>query len=695
MPDYFAKAHDILKLCDRYQDSKIHYCPDCIGVINNDLLNQIRTKNGFRALKHHCVFRFSYKQHCCNSEDFYQISKEDFLLAIADVKASAISRKLNIAFRRGAGKHKRIIWNTYHLWIYKKIDECIGQPPDDTTLLNEIVNSNNINEVFENRKEQIQRRSEDAWKCPFASLMTHSLLTEKWYNFLIKNSDYLNVPDQINSVSDALKISSDIQGSTSKKYPKEGLPIYFVRLKLFANQSLSRIADVEIIRQIEEIIESIPNYFYGSQELYTLYDEIVFVIPDPGENVKSYIERTLQSIERFTTNYYFEGNFSRKTRLLRKDLLLAYDDLFKEFEHNFYPPLKQKIAPDLREIGENNIEAYRSKLCELCNMAEAKKTFWKFNEEEEKKKIHECLCQHCFNIRDNQKRINEAIEKGEEVPHGIGYKIAKWENERPDSRLCFIKIDLNLNLLNELFKKILLREFPLERYKDKFNDENIGFSIIYEFLNKFKEEFLPSLKSKITQGKFSKIDEKTGISNEFDILDNFICLRFDDMSEMKVVLKEFVDTYTTFFPQFKGLYDSKNVSDDGKNKKAVFPINFSATISNIKFPFFEAWQYLNQQKENLVNILTVRNFELVMDYREYQKLSWLNFEDKEISSFLHKLAEIDERSRSELLINTEIYNQNEQGEIFSGVNRFYSIKQLINFFKLTRKNYVYTDEVEE
>lgn len=168
------------------------------------------------------------------------------------------------------------------------------------------------------------------------------------------------------------------------------------------------------------------------------------------------------------------------------------------------------------------------------------------------------------------------------------------------------------------------------------------------------------------------------------------------MSEMKVVLKEFIDNYTTFFPQFKGLYGSKNVSDDGKNKKAVFPINFSATISNIKFPFFEAWRYLNQQKENLVNILTVRNFELLMGYREYQKLSGLNFEDKEISSFLHKLAEIDERSQSELLINTEIYNQkNEQREIFAGVNRFYSTKQLINFFKLTRKNYVYTNEAEE
>ena len=681
MTEYYSKEHDILKLCDRHKGKKIHYCPDCLN--DKTLLEELKKVKGFRALKHHCVFKWTVDQHCCIDDE--SITKEDLFLAIADVKASVISRKLNIGYRKG--HKKQSIWNTYHLWINREINECVGKPPDDATILQGIVDSEDIGKVFKNNEEQIKQRSEDAWRCPFASLMTHSELTERWFHFFVKNNDYFQVPESINSINEARKISLIIQGNNSKKDYKEGLSICFIRLKLFANQNLSRIADTEIINNINKIIKRIPNYFAGSQELYSLYDETIFVIPEPKEDVKDYIENKLQNMEQFATNYYIEANFSR-TRLFTKDLLKGYDKIFREFEYTFYPKLKEKIAPKLDELGEEHIEAYRAKLCELCNMEEATKTFRKFNHEEETKKIHEFLCINCFEIRDIQRRINESIEKGEEYHHGIGYKIAKWEKERPDSKLCFIKIDLNLNLLNELFKKILLREFPLKKYEDKFNDENIGLSIIYEFLNNFTEDFLPSLKSRITKGKFSKdFDDKTGVSNEFEILDNFICLRFDEISDMREILRIFSDAYVTSFPQFKGFHDSRNILDDGRTKKTAFPITFSATISNIKFPFFEAWRYLNKQKDNLINILVIRNFELVMDYREYEKLSGLDFENKRISSFLYKLVEMDKRTESELLISTEIFNQRKiQWEIFQGITKNeYGVNHLMNFYKLIGK----------
>ncbi len=672
MTEFYSKAHDLLKLCDNYQGTKIHYCPDCLGSKNSDLLSRMKKINGFRALQHHCVFRFAYKKHCCTSKNFYPISTEDFLLSIADVKASVISRKLNVAFRRGKGEHKRIIWNTYHLWVNKKISECAGEAPADDTLLLEIDRSKSLNEVFENRKEQIKKRSEDAWKCPFSSLMTHSLLTEKWFEFLTKNSDYFNLPELIESVNEARKIGSNIQGSNNKKCLREGVPIYFIRLKLFTNQGLSRIADTEIINKIKIIIEGIPNYFDKSQELYRLYDEIIFVISDPKKDISHHVEETLQGIDQFTTNYYFEGNVS-KAKLLSKDLLLGYEKLFNEFRYTFYPALKDNIAPALQEIGDDNIEAYHAKLCELCNMAEATRTFWKSNNE--KQKIHECLCNNCFSIRVKQK------EDCAQPTHSIGYKISRWETEKTESKLCFIKINLDLNLLNRLFKDILFDEFPLKKPTDKYNDENIGFSIIHEFLTKY-EEFLLAFKDKIILLEKFNIDfsdTKTTVSNQFQVLDNFICLRFDDVSEMENILRIFTETYIEFFPQFSGL-------DDGRNKNN-FPITLSATISNIKFPFFEAWRYLNRRKVNLINILVVRNFEFKADYREYQKLSKLDFKGKRISSFLYRLVEINRRAESNLLIHTEIFNQrNIQWEIFNGVkNNDYDINQLMNFYKLIKE----------
>lgn len=672
MIKYYPKEHDILKLCDRYEGSKIHYCPNCIN--NQQLLANLKQVEGFRALKHHCIFRYYPNKHCCKLDELYLITKEDFFLALADVKASVISRKLNIGFQRG--KKHQITWETYRIWLNKKIDECRGTPPDDATVLNQIIESKSLSSVFTNREVQIKKRSEDAWKCPFASLMTHSELTEKWFNFFIKNNDYFNIPQSIESRPDALKISSAIQGSTSKKNYKEGLPIYFIRLKLFANQSLSRIVDTEIIQNIANIISSVTKHFWNSQELYALYDEIIFVIVDPKQDLRTYIEENLQQIKTFTSNYYFEGNFS-KARLISKELLVGYGKIFKEFRYTFYPKLNDKIAPTFGELGEDNEEAYHAKLCELCNMAEAVKTFWKFNDEEQK--IHECLCERCFEIRDRQKKINEAIQQGEEFPHSVGYKIAKWEQGRPDSKVCFIKIDLNLSLLSEILKTSLIQEFPLKNPTDKYNDENIGFSIIYEFLNHYRE-FSASFKNEVFQlEKFKKnfVDEKTKVSNEFEILDNFICLRFDEISEIRDVLKFFINTYLKSFPQLTGLHDSRN--------RNQFLITFSSTISHIKFPFFEAWRYLNQQKENLINILVVRSFELVMDYREYEKLCRLDFNKKRISSFLHKLAEIDKRTESELLLQTEIFNQRYmQEEIFDGIYKHYKAEQLINFYKLVK-----------
>lgn len=677
---FYPKEHDILKLCDNYKGSKIHYCPH---YIDNASLEQIKKVNGFRAIKHHCVFRSIPKRHCCDPREFYPITKEEFFLPIADVTASVISRKLNIGFRRvkqeqPRTKEARIIWDTYHIWVNKNINECKGRPPDDDTVLEGIIRSNNLSTVFEEKKEQIKRRSEDAWKCPFASLMTHSELTEKWFNYFLKNKDYFRVPDQINNISEASKIKPMIQGSNSKKHPSKGLSIYFIRLKLFANQSLSRIVDTEIIRRISDIVRTVPGHFSYSQELYTLYDEVVFVISDPKIDIENYIRVTLQNIEEFTTNYYFEGNFS-EARLLNKELLRGYNQLFRTFQYTFYPKLKDKIDPKYDELGVGNEEAYHAKLCELCNMDEAIKTFWKFNDDEQM--IHECLCNNCYQIRETQKAVNEAIKEGRDIPHGIGYKIAKWGDKENASKLCFIKIDLNLTILNDLLKNVLIDEFPLKKPTDKYNDENIGFSIIYEFLNHYNE-FLISFKSRIAQiGKFEQdfVDEETNVSNEFEVLNNFICLRFDNISEARDVLSNYVKTYMKYFPQFSGLHDSKN--------KTVFPITFSSAISNIKFPFFEAWRYLNAHKTNMINIRVVRNYELNLNYREYQHLENLDLEGNRISNFLHRLVEIDQKTGSELLINTEIFNyRNFQGEIFQGIrNKYYDIAQLINYYKLVRK----------
>jgi len=676
MAQCYPKEHDIFKICDKFKGEKIHYCPHKIGRVDKDLLSKLESHEFYPSLGHHCVFRSSSKNHYCDSNNFYPITREEFFLALADLKASVISRKLNVGYR----KSRTTTWHVYHLWKNKDIADCHGTEPNDPSLVHELAESGDLKAAFTKRIDEIIKRSEDAWKCPFASLMTHSELTEKWFRFFMKNHEYFLVPEKIKTIAEAHNLKSDIQGSRSRKKPKAGLPITFVRLKLFANQSLSRIADTEIIESISQIVKIIPEYFNGGQELYTLDDEVIFVMPEPEGDIRVFIEDTLKRVEGFTTNYYFEGNHSRSaTRLLSKDLLHGYDDLFSEFQHTYYPQLDTIINPQYSELSEGNEEAFHAKLCELCNMAQAEKTFWKFNNEEEG--IHECLCENCFSIRVRQKDINDAIEPGQKIRHRIGYKIAKWEQTIPNSQLCFVKIDLDMKLLNMIIKDILWSKFPLPKFINRYKDEHIGFSILYEFLvqyETFLQTFNKSIRS-IVQFHPRQIDERSGVSNEFQILKNFFCIRLDDTSVVKDVLARFAECYNQTFPQFG--------SDNNKNN-GFYPITFSSTISNIKFPFFEAWRYLNNPKTKWMNVLVTRNFEMSINPAEYEALTQINIRQNEVSRFLHKLSAIYERTKSDLPVNTEIFNnQRNQDKIFQGIiSNDYSIHDLLCFYKLVGIN---------
>ena len=147
---------------------------------------------------------------------------------------------------------------------------------------------------------------------------------------------------------------------------------------------------------------------------------------------------------------------------------------------------------------------------------------------------------------------------------------------------------------------------------------------------------------------------------------------------MRGILAILSRAYERAFPQFWPPHGRKN--ENGH------PITFSVTVSSIKFPFFEAWRYLNSPKVTWMNVLVTRAFELAANPAEYLELSKIDYRQFRISRFLHKLSEIDRRTRSDLLLNTEIFNNRyDQNEIFQGVmRRAYGIHNLLSFYKLAR-----------
>ena len=96
----YPKEHDILKICGKFKGKRVHYCPHSIGIVDSDLFTKLKIRECYRSLQHHCVFRSYSKNHVCNSNELFPITREDFFLALADVKASVISRKLNVGYRK-------------------------------------------------------------------------------------------------------------------------------------------------------------------------------------------------------------------------------------------------------------------------------------------------------------------------------------------------------------------------------------------------------------------------------------------------------------------------------------------------------------------------------------------------------------------------------------------------------------------
>lgn len=627
---FYPREHDLLKLY------KSHYCPDKLKKTDNRSYEIIKQLDIFKSLKHHCNFHYGWRSFPeCSSPYENGLRREFILISLADWKASAISRRLR------STKHG-LFYEVFKVWKDGKSDM---PQKSKRIIVKEIIESlkrgEEPNIIFDKNIVYLKRRSEDAKVCSFASLLVHSDLTEKWFNFFNNNNDYFGLPKSIYSIRDAWKNIYDISGRKGVKKP-----VFFIRLKLNVNQKLARISDIKIINEMKKLMKKIPQVISGSQELYNLYDELLLVmrpkkIDDEIKEIKESLERQLHSIDIFTTNYYLEGNIS-KTYLDNKKFLHNFDILFGEYQCSFYPKLDEKIEitkEDLQSNNEGYVEAKLAMLCELCQLAPATETFWKKNYNPQTGEVTESnasehLCSSCAKLRvaqEKEEKLTEISKKGK-----IGRNIARWEfeaeEEKKDIKLCFIKVSLNMRELEVVLKERFQKEFNI----DNIGDEDLGFSIIQEFLSDYKQ-FVDNYREEIFKD--------WGENERINILPNFFCLKMEKKEEIKrgKRIKDIVDQFITLYEQ-----------NFPKFKKGMSPINLSLTYSNIKYPFTEHWRYLTYRAKDFLNIFAVRKSLLEINIDKYHILGQMNLDSKKISSSLHNLAKIEERTGSQLLIEIEV-----------------------------------------
>ena len=116
------------------------------------------------------------------------------------------------------------------------------------------------------------------------------------------------------------------------------------------------------------------------------------------------------------------------------------------------------------------------------------------------------------------------------------------------------------------------------------------------------------------------------------------------------------------------------------------PIKLSLSIAHVKYPYQEHWRFLSKP-ENIINIQSPRSSKLSINLTQYKLLrEKIREEDQKLSHFLHRLADIEVETKSNITVMLEILNNRKK---FPGLleltQKGLSVRQILDFYNLTQK----------
>jgi len=116
------------------------------------------------------------------------------------------------------------------------------------------------------------------------------------------------------------------------------------------------------------------------------------------------------------------------------------------------------------------------------------------------------------------------------------------------------------------------------------------------------------------------------------------------------------------------------------------PIKLSLSIAHIKYPYQEHWRFLSKP-ENIINIQSPRSAKLGIDIVQYKLLrEKIRREDQKLSHFLHRLADIEVETKSNMTVMFEILkNRRKFPALLELTQNSLSVRQILDFYKLTRE----------
>lgn len=538
-----------------------------------------------------------------------------FLVSLADQMASSISRALTNKEEKELVK-KGLKSERVFLKLWKtspdKITNLISSKEDFEELIRLINSVTSKNHYFKSFENELLNRPEDLFPPKnITSLYTHSKLVGKIFRFFDENKAIRKEMDHFefqgvkaNDLKDAVNKWSVIFILGQIKFPH--YPSRVKDLNLFQTltdkvKSFSENDNVIFNTSTRFVAIMLPNT--NLEDFCKPFVDSGFIVKVEKVNVKlNELHMTPKSLKKRKMEEFHEAKYKLSASLKDKNVP----------ENIIQEKLKEEESKHLlKGFHESNIYGDLSltidNLCEICQMKSVERDWI-----DEESGLVEHLCNSCYSIREKK---------------SLATLIQDWYNKNPYSKISWIKIDLEINSLNETLENLLNKYLEKKLGSEDFKDLELRFSVLAEFQNDYNS-FLKDFNNSLIN--------KFGCENVQLILDDFFCVNIDKLSKIKIILEIY---HELFYKYFSKLAEQKS------------PITFSASVSIAKFAFFRHWQLIEQPLDD-INLVAIGKGSMHVSLPQLRELLKSRIPS---STQLHKLSKVSEQS--ELLGKILVYDK--------------------------------------
>jgi hypothetical protein len=580
-----------------------------------------------------------------------QIRADVLLTKMADGISAAISRlelygKHISRGQLSEGTHK--LWNA-KFYEKKKKEGMYWSPFTDAqslkTMFSYIDSCMSYQDFFNDYGKYLNHSPEDK-TAPgnIVSLYTHLELVGKIYRVLKKHSllQLQNTQNLVIYDKQPIRSVQEACGHINSAQQQGKWVFRIISCNIKFSQSLSRLQDLNVFRKRSDLIKAFSeDERTKDYVLFFTDDSMCLFIPREDE---LQIQALLWS--------FLEAGFTIDYKEMEAELNLLTSSMEKAYEkfHSLSATRHLKLY-EKRASLEPPLEI-PPHLCDSCQMRHGKE--W------EKDQIHEYLCDTCCSIR----------EMGEPASD-----YAQWEG-----KAAWMKITLDQEQLLTSLRRL---------YKEYVDTHQAMQSVSNSDKELLKESFRPLAVQmdfvkdyKLLLNAFNKqiYEIKDNDGNLLFTTDNFLypvegyyefgIFKVYSSADVPAVLNLFYNLLKEYFPEC--LKDS--------------PIKLSLSVAQVKYPYQAHWRFLSMP-ENIINIQSIGSAKIGIDLFQYNLLrAKIGGEYLKLSHFLHRLADIENETKSNLMVTLEIFNNRKKFPALLELTRNgLSVHQILDFYKLTRE----------